>query len=181
MKKLIMWNVITLDGYFESEKPWDLSFHDLIWNDEVQQFGIEQLKSADLLVFGKNTYDGMASHWSTAKGETARYMNSIKKVVCSSSLQKTDWNNTTIVNDALSEIPKLKQQGDGNIFVFGSGNLSESLIKNDLFDEYRLLVTPVLLGKGRLLFKSGIPYRNLKLLEARPLSTGGVILCYQKR
>lgn len=181
MRKLIMWNVITLDGYFEGEKPWDLSFHELIWDDEIEQFGIEQLKSADLLIFGKNTYEGMAAHWQTVEDETSKYMNSIRKIVCSSSIQKTDWNNTVIVHDALAEIPKLKQQGDGNMFVFGSSNLSASLIKNGLFDEFRLLVAPVLLGKGKLLFKSGIPYQQLELLEARPLSTSGVILRYQKK
>jgi dihydrofolate reductase len=178
MRKLIMWNVITLDGYFEGDKNWDLSFHDLIWNEELEKFGIEQLKSADMLVFGAVTYLGMASYWTTAEDETAKYMNSIPKVVCSRTLKTADWNNTTIVEDAGAGMKKLKQEGDGNMFVFGSGKLSETLMKEHLFDEYRLLVAPVLLGKGRLLFNQGLPDQKLTLLEARPLKTGGVLLRY---
>ena len=176
-----MWNVITLDGYFEGEKKWDLSFHDIIWNDEVEQFGIKQLEMADMLIFGKTTYEGMAAYWQAATNETAetaKHMNSIRKIVCSHSLQTADWNNTKIARDAAVEIPKLKEEGDGDMFVFGSGNLSETLTKEGLFDEYRLLVAPVLLGKGNRLFPSGIPYRRFSLLEDRPLKTGGIILRY---
>ena len=178
MRKLIMWNVITLDGYFEGEKAWDLDFHDLAWGKELEDFSIEQLKSADMIIYGEKTYKGMADYWITAEGETAGYMNKIAKVVCSSTLKTAGWKNTTIVRDAVTEIPELKQEGDGNLFVFGSGNLSESLMKADLFDEYRLCVVPVFLGKGRRLFEEGLPYQKLKLLEARPLQTGGVILRY---
>ena len=176
MRKLIMWNVISLEGYFEGEKAWDLDFHDLAWGKELEDFSIEQLKSADMIIYGEKTYRGMADYWSKAEEETAEYMNKIQKVVCSSTLKTANWNNTTIVKDAVNEIPKLKQEGDGNMFVFGSGILSESLMKADLFDEYRLCVAPVFLGKGRLLFSEGLPYQKLKLLEARPLQTGGVIL-----
>lgn len=178
MKKLIMWNVITLDGYFEGEKAWDLDFHTLVWGPELEQFTIDQLKTVDMLIFGEKTYQGMADYWSKAKGQTAEYMNKIPKLVCSSKLLKADWNNTTIVRDAVAELSKLKQQDSGNMFVFGSGNLSESLIKANLFDEYRLCIAPVLLGRGGRLFKEGLPYQKLELLEARPLHTGGVILRY---
>jgi len=178
MRKLIMWNLITLDGYFEGEKNWDLGFHDLVWGKELEQFSIEQLKSADMLVFGGVTYEGMAKYWTTAQGETADFMNRIPKVACSPSLKTADWNNTTIVRDAIAELSKLKKQGNGNMFVFGSGKLSEALMKANLFDEYRLVIVPVFLGKGRQLFNQGLNYQPLKLLEARPLSTGGVILRY---
>ncbi len=183
MRNLIMWNVITLDGCFEGEKPWDLSFHELVWGKELEDFSHEQLASADMLVFGKNTYTGMADYWSKAEGDaaegtTAKSMNAIKKIVCSASLERADWNNTTIVRDALAEIRKLKQEGGGNMFVFGSGMLSESLMNANLFDEYRLVVAPVVLGKGRRLFNEGLNYQKLTLLEARPLATGGVMLRY---
>ncbi|MFH0976307.1 MAG: dihydrofolate reductase family protein [Spirochaetota bacterium] len=178
MRKLIMWNVISLDGCFEGEKAWDLDFHDLAWGKELEDFSIEQLKSADMLVFGETTYKGMADYWTKAEGEIAKFMNEIQKVVCSPTLKTVDWNNTTIVKDAVAELPRLKQEGDGNMFVFGSGILSESLMKANHFDEYRLCVVPVFLGKGRRLFNEGLPYQKLKLLEARPLQTGGVILRY---
>lgn len=183
MRKLIMWNVVTLDGYFEGEKNWDLSFHKLVWGKELEDYSIEQLKSADMLIFGGTTYRGMADYWTKAEGDEAdrkiaEYMNKIPKVVCSRTLKTADWSNTTIVKDTAAGIPELKQQGNGNMFVFGSGNLSESLMKAELFDEYRLCVAPVFLGKGRLLFNQGIPYRKLKLLETHPLAEGGIILRY---
>lgn len=181
MRKLIMWNVVTLDGYFEGEKNWDLSFHELIWGKEIEDFGNEQLKSADMLIFGERTYKGMADYWTKAEGEpgeTAEYMNKLPKVVCSRKRKTADWNNTTIAKDAALEIYKLKQQGNGDMFVFGSGNLSDSLMKAELFDEYRLCIAQVFLGKGRLLFNQGIPHKKLNLLETRPLTTGAIILRY---
>ena len=180
MRKLIMWNVITLDGYFEGEKNWDLNFHELVWGKELEELSLTQLKSADMLVFGATTYKGMADYWTKPEGEIeiAKFMNEIQKVVCSSTLKTADWNNTIIVKDAVTEIPKLKQQGNGDMYVFGSGNLSESLMKAELFDEFRLCIAPVFLGNGRLLFNQGIPHKKLKLLEARPLATGGIILRY---
>ncbi len=180
MRKLIMWNVVTLDGYFEGEKNWDLGFHELVWGEELEEFSLSQLKSADMLVFGTTTYKGMADYWTQAEGEfeIAKYMNEIQKLACSSTLKTADWNNTTIVKDAVAEIPKLKQQGNGDMYVFGSGNLSESLMKAELFDEIRLCIAPIFLGNGRLLFNKGIPQKKLKLLESRPLTTGGIILRY---
>lgn len=183
MRKLIMWNLISLDGCFEGEKHWDLSFHGLVWGKELEDFSAEQLASADMLIFGKNTYQGMADYWSKAEndpaeGTTARSMNALPKIVCSTSLERADWNNTTIVRDALVEIPRLKQEGDGNIFVFGSGILSESLMNANLFDEYRLVIVPVVLGKGKRLFKEGLDYRELTLLKSRQLTSGGVMVWY---
>jgi dihydrofolate reductase len=108
-------------------------------------------------------------------------MNKLPKIVCSTSLQTADWQNTTIVKDAVAELQKIKQEGDGNMFVFGSGNLSESLMKAGLFDEYRLCVAPVFVGKGRRLFAEGVPYQKLKLLQERTLQNGGIILMYSAR
>lgn len=176
-----MWNVISLDGYFEGEKAWDLEFHQTVFGKELQDFSIEQLQTADMLVFGSKTYEGMADYWTTAdedEDEVAKYMNKLPKIVCSTTLQTADWNNTTIVKDAVAEIPKLKIQGNGNMFVFGSGILSESLMKANLFDEYRLCIAPVFLSAGRRLFNEGLPHQKLGLLKEQPLQTGGVILMY---
>jgi len=178
MRRLVMWDLVTLDGYFEGSKPWDLEFHNLVWGDELERFSIEQLDTADALVFGEVTYAGMASYWSKERGEVADRMNRIKKYACSPTLQSVDWNNTTIIKDAVAEIPKLKEAGDGNLFVFGSGKLSDAFIRASLYDEYRLCIAPVILGKGRRLFEDGLPYQALSLLETRPLATGGVILRY---
>ena len=154
MRKLIMWNIITLDGYFEGEQNWDLPFHETIWGPELEKLSTEQLNSADFLVFGRVTYEGMAAYWKTEKGEIAELMNKIPKLVFSGTLDAADWNNTTLVTEnASAEISKLKNQGDGDIYVFGSANLSETFINDNLFDEYRIGIAPVILGAGRPLFK----------------------------
>ncbi len=181
MRKLIMWNLVSVDGFFEGEKAWDLNFHSLAWGKELEDISLEQLQSADMLIFGKETYVGMADYWPKAESEVAeitKIMNKIRKVVCSRTLNAAGWNNTTIVRNAVAEVPKLKQEGDGNMFVFGSSRLSESLFRANLIDECRICVVPVILGKGRRLFRDGVPYQKLTLLEARPLQTGGIILRY---
>ena len=172
MRKLIMWNLLTLDGYFEGAKNWDLPWHERVWGEELEQFSLEQLESTDALLFGRVTYEGMAAYWQTAQGKVAEYMNSLPKVVCSRTLHTADWNNTTLVKDNVAgEVAKLKQQGNGNIFVFGSANLSKTLMNEGLFDEYRLGIAPVIYGKGRLLFSDGLEPQELNLLESRSLST----------
>jgi len=182
MRKLIMWDVVTLDGRFEGEKPWDLSFHELVWGPELEAFSITQLEEASMLVFGENTYKGMADYWPNAEGADVRvapFMNGIAKIVCSPTLEKAEWANTIIVRDAVSEIRSLKEEEGGSMFVFGSSILSESLMNAGLFDEIRLCVAPVVLGRGRHLFTDKNSKRNLKLLEARSLENGGVILRYE--
>ncbi len=178
MKKLIMWNVITVDGYFQGIEPWDLSFHSTVYGDELMQFSIEQLDTAEAVIYGGVTYEGMASYWKNETGPVADRVNRIKKYVCSESIQNADWNNTDILRDAVTSITQLKQEGEGNLFVFGSGILSNSLMKAGLFDEYRLCIAPIILGAGRSLFEDGLPTEQLSLLESRLLSTGGVLIRY---
>jgi dihydrofolate reductase len=182
MRKLIMWNMITLDGCFEGGNPWDLSFHELVWGPELEAFSIAQLQEASALVFGENTYKGMADYWAKAS-ETdpniAPLMNNIAKIVCSPTLENADWNNTAIVRDAVDEIARLKEEAGGPMYVFGSGVLSESLMNAGLFDEIRLCVAPTILGEGRHLFTNGITTRKLNLIESRSLDRGGVVLRYE--
>lgn len=173
-----MWNLVTLDGCFEGAKPWDLDFHALVWGKELEDFSIEQLKTAEMLVFGDRTYQGMAEYWAKEEGAVADYMNALPKIVCSTTRTAADWNNTTIVADAVSGLAERKQEGEGNMFVFGSGNLSEALMKAGLFDEYRLCIVPVFLGNGKRLFNEGLPYKKVTLLEDRQLESGGVIVRY---
>ncbi|MDD5396652.1 MAG: dihydrofolate reductase family protein [Candidatus Moranbacteria bacterium] len=181
MRKIIVWDVVTLDGCFEGRKPWDLSFHDLVWGPELEALSLEQLQEADMLVFGKNTYEGMAEYWTTAEGEgkVTALMNSIAKVVCSSSLEKAQWNNTTIIRDAIPGLKRLKEQGSGPIYIFGSGKLVQSLMNAGIVDEIRLCIAPIILGNGRKLFDDENMTRRLELLESRSLQNGGVILRYE--
>jgi dihydrofolate reductase len=102
-------------------------------------------------------------------------------MVCSRTLQTVSWNNSTLVRDnAAAEVARLKQQGNGNIFVFGSAHLSKSLMIDGLFDEYRIGIAPVIYGNGRPLFSNGSEPQNLELIESRPLSNGCVILRYRR-
>ena len=183
MRKLIMWNIITLDGFFEGNKNWDLSFHELVWGKELEKLSIEQLHSADYLVFGRVTYEGMADYWTKAEGEIADLMNKIPKLVFSKTLKSVDWNNSTLIKDkASAEIKKFKEKGVRDMYVFGSANISETFINDNLFDEYRIGIAPVILGSGRPLFRQGISSRNLSLVSTQQLSTsaGGVVLKFTK-
>jgi dihydrofolate reductase len=178
---------MTLDGYFQGNQNWDLSFHNLVWGQELERLSLEQLQSADYLVFGRVTYEGMAAYWTKAEAETAeqevaKLLNSIPKIVFSKTLKSAEWNNTTIISEnASNEIKKLKEQGGKDIYVFGSANLSETFINDNLFDEYRIGIAPVILGSGRPLFRQGITSKNLSLVSSQQLLTGGVVLKYSKK
>ncbi len=180
MRKLIMWNMVTLDGFFEGPKSWEIDWHDYVWGEELEQLSIEQSKSAGTLLFGRVTYQGMAAYWTSATGEIADFMNTIPKIVFSRTLDKAEWKNTKLVKEnAAEEVAKLKQQPGKDLFIFGSANLSSTLMRHSLIDEYRLGLTPIILGGGNPLFKASPTRLNMKLVEARPLKSGCVILRYQ--
>lgn len=180
MSRLILWNSISLDGYFEGEKSWDVEWFHPFFGEELQAFSLEQLRSAEMLLFGRVTYEGMAAYWTRAQGEVAGYMNKLPKTVVSNKLDRADWANTTLVRgDAAAVVRKLQRQVSGNTFVFGSGKLCAALLDADLFDEVRLSLVPLVLGRGATLFGRGLSRVNMKLLEARPFSNGCVILRYE--
>jgi dihydrofolate reductase len=173
-----MWNMMTVDGFFEGPTRWDLDWHG--WGEELEEFSIEQLREVDMLLFGRATYEGMAAYWSSETGEIADFMNSIPRIVFSKTLEAADWNNTRPVKeDAIEEVKRLKDEPDKNLFVFGSAELCASLTREGLIDEYRIGLSPVALGGGNRLFKPSSERLNLKLLDARPLKLGVVILRYE--
>ena len=179
MRRLVMWNLQTLDGYFEGKAPWDLEFHETAWGDELEQFSLEQAKEVGTLLYGRTTYEGMASYWTKATGPIADFMNDVPKVVFSRTLEAATWKNARLVHrDAAEEVAELKRGEGKDLFVFGSARLSDSLLRRGLFDELRICLAPVVLGTGVPLFKPGTSRQNLALLQARPLATGGVILRY---
>ncbi|HYY48209.1 MAG TPA: dihydrofolate reductase family protein [Thermoplasmata archaeon] len=176
-----MWNLLTLDGYFEGRKNWDIDFHNTVWGEELERLSIQQSKDIGALLFGRVTYQGMASFWPKEKGEIADFMNSVPKVVFSRTMQKAEWNNSRLVRgNAEEEVSKMKRQPGKDLFVFGSANLSAALTRAGLIDEYRLCLAPVVLGGGAPLFKDNPAPLRLKLVEARPLKSGGVVLRYKR-
>ena len=182
MRNLIMFNLITLDGYFEGENKWDIAWHQV--DDEFNEFSIDQLGHADGLIFGRVTYQGMASYWPTADAikndpQVAARMNSIRKYVFSKTIDKVEWNNTQLINgDAVEELTKLKRQPGKDLFLFGSADLASTFTRHNLIDEYRLMVNPIVLGKGCPLFKENGGTQKLKLLNTRSFKNGNVLLYY---
>jgi dihydrofolate reductase len=123
LSKLIMWNLISLDGFFEGTEPWSLDWFQSLFDDELQQVALEQLHSAGALVFGRATYEGMAAYWSSASGEIADLMNRLPKVVFSRTLDRVEWQNASLVkSDVAPEIRRLKSLDKGQIYVFASAD-----------------------------------------------------------
>ena len=182
MRKLFSFNMVTLDGFFEGPNQ-DISWHNV--DAEFNEFAIEQTGTGDTLVFGRVTYQLMASYWPTPDAikddpVVADYMNRVPKIVVSRTLEKAEWNNTRLIkNHVAEEITKLKQQPGKDIAVFGSANLLSTLMQLDLVDEHRIMVNPVILGNGNPLFAKSKDKQNLKLIKTRVFGNGNVLLCYQ--
>jgi dihydrofolate reductase len=178
MAKLIMWNLMTLDGFVEGPSR-DISWHFDVWGEELERLSIEQGKAASGLLFGRITYELMANHWPKETGEVADFMNALPKYVFSRTLKTSNWNNTQLFNDAVAAtVARLKRENSKDILLFGSADLAAHLIPHGLIDEFRIALNPVILGGGTPLFKPGERVK-LKLLDSRTLSTGVVILRYQ--
>ncbi len=175
MRKVIVWNMVTLDGYFEGPKTWEIDWHEYVWGEELERFSLNQAQEAGTLLFGRKTYEGMAGYWQTATGDVAEFMNSIPKVVFSNTLETAGWSNTRLV-----KVARLKQEPGKDLFIFGSANLIGSLTKQGLIDEYRIGLNPLVLGGGTPMFKPSEGRMRLKLLEARPMQSGVVLLRYAR-
>lgn len=174
--------MVTLDGFFEGPDK-ELDWH--VWDEEMNEYANKLLDSADTLLFGRITYQMMASFWPTPAADAedagiAYKMNSLRKFVFSKSLTNISWNNTTLVKeDAAAKILKLKQQQGKDMIIFGSSDFATSLIPHNLIDEYQLIINPVTLGNGRRLFEDINLKLNFKLLSARSFKTGNVLLNYK--
>jgi dihydrofolate reductase len=179
MRRLVAWDLMTLDGYFEGRNPWDLAFHETVWGDELEAFSLEQGKEIGTLLFGRRTYEGMAGYWSQETGAIADMMNSIDKAVATRTLDEATWNNTRLLKgEAAEAVRALKAEEGKDVYVFGSADLLDSLLKAGLVDEYRICVAPVVLGGGNPLFKPQDQQVKMRLESARLLKTGGAILTY---
>jgi dihydrofolate reductase len=175
MRKIVVTEFMSLDGVME-EPRWSFKY----WNDEIAKFKGEESSASDALLLGRVTYQGFAAAWPQSKDEGADYFNSVRKHVVSETLEEPlEWNNSTLIKDNIvEEITKLKQQDGKDIAVHGSATLVQTLMQHDLVDRYRLLVYPVVVGKGKRLFNEGIP-ATLKLLESQSFSSGVVALVYE--
>lgn len=174
MRNIVVNTFLSLDGVMENP-GWTFPY----WNDEIAQFKGDESNAGDALLLGRVTYQGFAAAWPQSKDQGAAYFNGVRKYVVSTTLDKVEWNNSTLIKDnVVAEIAKLKQQDGKDILVHGSGTLVQTLMQHDLVDRYRLLVYPVVLGKGMRLFQEGTT-ATLKLVKAQSFSSGVAALIYE--
>ena len=174
MRKIIVTEFLSLDGVMENP-AWTFPY----WNDDIAAFkGEETDGNSDAMLLGRVTYEGFAAAWPNSPDPGAPYFNSVRKYVVSRTLDKADWNNSVIIRDNVyEEIAKLKQQDGLPIVVHGSATLAQSLIQQGLVDTVRLLVYPVVIGKGKRLFNEDTAAK-LTLVESRPVGGGVLGLIY---
>ena len=172
----------SLDGFFEGPDR-DISWHNV--DDEFNDYAVDLLNNLDVLLFGKVTYELMASYWPTPAAMTddpliAEKMNSLSKIVCSTSLKKVEWENTRLVRqDIAGELATLKEQPGKDLALLGSSDLAVSLAQADLIDEYRVILNPIILGNGKPIFIGLKERLKLKLIKTKTFRSGNVLLCYQ--
>jgi dihydrofolate reductase len=183
MRKLIVFNNVSLDGYFVDAKG-DMSWahkQDAEWN----AFAQENAGGGGELVFGRITYEMMVSFWPTPQAmemmpAVAKGMNQARKVVFSTTLERASWNNTKVVKgDIAAEMRRMKKESGPGMAILGSGTIVAQLAQHGLIDEFQIVVNPIVLGKGRTLF-DGINIKlPLKQTSTRTFGNGNVLLCYQ--
>lgn len=176
MRKLIVTEFMSLDGVIE-DPMWTFKY----WNDETAAFKGEETSNEEPILLGRVTYEGFAEAWPQRTDEESGgvYFNGTRKYVVSTTLDTAEWNNSVLIKDnVVEEIKKLKEEDGSDIVVHGSATLVQTLIKHNLVDRIRLLVYPVVLGKGKRLFNEETT-PSLKLVESRTFSTGVVALVYE--
>ncbi|MDR3718617.1 MAG: dihydrofolate reductase family protein [Bryobacteraceae bacterium] len=185
MRKLIVFNNISLDGYFVDGQG------DMSWaraqDPEWDAFAQENASGGGELLFGRKTYDLMSSFWPTPAAqqyfpEVAKGMNSAPKVVFSRTMDSAAWNNTKLVKgDIAAEVGKMKATPGPGMAILGSGTIVAQLAPEGLIDEYQIVVCPVALGSGRTLFEGLREKLPLRLTKTRAFGNGNVVLCYEPK
>jgi len=182
MGKLSVFNFISLDGYYKDANN-GIDWHQ--HGQEEGEFSAKNLEYDSILLFGRITYEMMASWWPSQNAidlmpEIARGMNQAEKIVCTNTLQHTNWQNTRIMSDdIMAQIAELKKTSPKNITILGSGKLSTQLAEAGLIDTYQIMIDPVAIGKGTSVFSGIQEHLNLKLSNTRSFKSGTVLLSYE--
>lgn len=178
MGKVIVYEYMTLDGIMEAPEKWQFPY----LSPDVAESIQSQISAADAILLGRVTYDIFAASWPIRTHNefgVADKLNSVPKYVFSSTLEQPLWNHTTQVKEKVpEEIARLKHVYDGNLAILGSATLVQSLMSSGLIDEFQLMVYPIILGNGKLLFTEGNQLA-LKLVEVKKFSSGTLLLRYQ--
>jgi dihydrofolate reductase len=191
MRKLLVIEFVSLDGVYQA--PGDPSedreggfphggWQRQYFDDVLGAAAAEGMAAADAQLFGRKTYEIMAAFWPKAPSDDpiAQYLNGVQKYVASRTLSTVEWENTELIRgDVVEAVRALKQQPGNNIGVLGSGDLVQTLMRNDLVDEYSVSIFPLVLGSGKRLFRGGEPRTNLQLVDSKTTGTGGVLLTYR--
>ena len=185
LRKIIVTTWITLDGFLagpNGEMNW------VMVDQEMGQYEVDLVSSADTLIFGRVTYESFAGSWphvpenpSVSEGEKeyARILNSMRKIVFSKSLEKAEWNNSQLMKEVLpEEITRMKQEPGKDMVIYGSASIVQALTNLGLIDEYQLLVHPVVLGSGKPLFTGIAKPVQLRLSQTKSFPSGVIGLYY---
>lgn len=181
MRRIIVSEWVTLDCVFDAETMGQ--WFDPYYSDDRAECIKGGILASDAFLLGRATYEMLAPYWSSLKNNEmgiADKLNNVPKYVVSSTLTNAEWHNSTLINkNVVKEITRLKQQPGQDILITGSATLVQSLMAANLIDEYRFLVHPIILGRGKRFFKDGMPTTKLKLVNTKTLDLGVMLLCYQ--
>lgn len=185
MRKIVVFNLISLDGFFAGEDG-NIDWH--MVDDEFNDFAVEHTKEFGAIIFGKTTYQLFEDFWPKALHdpkmspedlEVAKTIDDVEKIVFSKSLKEVTWKNSKLFHEIdPEEVKKWKAEEGKPIAIFGSGTIVQQFTKLGLIDEYRILVNPVILGKGKSMF-AGVEMQKLKLINTRTFGNGNVLLTYE--
>jgi dihydrofolate reductase len=185
MGRIVVTEFISLDGVIEDpggaedfkHGGWSFEFSR---GDEGDRFKLDEALNSDALLLGRVTFEGFADAWPTRSGEFADKFNTMPKYVVSSTLDKAEWTNSTVLKGDIAEaVSKLRREIDGDIVVHGSAQLVQTLFERDLVDELRLMVFPVVLGSGKRLFGDTSDKKRLRLVDAKTVGEGVAILIHE--
>jgi dihydrofolate reductase len=183
--RIVVTEFVSLDGVMEGPAG-DDDFVRGAWSFEVDRgeegdkFKLDETLETQALLLGRRTYEGFAAAWPSRAGEFADKFNNMPKYVVSSTLEDPEWNNTTVLRgDPREEVSNLKREQEGDIVVHGSAQLVHALVENDLVDELRLMVFPVVLGTGKRVFGETSDKKRLKLADSKTVGDGVTILVYE--
>jgi dihydrofolate reductase len=186
MARIVVTEFVSLDGVMEDPGGaedfkyggWSFEFSR---GEDGDKFKLDETMGTDALLLGRVTYQGFADAWPSRTGEFADKFNSMPKYVVSSTLDQAEWSNSTVLKgDVVQAVSKLREGPGGDIVVHGSAQLVQTLLENDLVDELRLMVFPVVLGSGKRLFGDTSDKKPLRLVDSRTVGDGVSILIYRR-
>ncbi|WP_436866136.1 dihydrofolate reductase family protein [Staphylococcus pseudoxylosus] len=190
MRKLVVFLHSSLDGFVEGPQgAMDIGW--IVYNHELEDFANEVLQTADTIVWGRKTYEMMYDYWPTVSSNEnaskhelnhAKWIENVEKVIFSKALNRVDWHNSRLVKkNVKDEIIHMKQQEGKDIVVLGSPRFAHYLMQLDVVDEYKMTVSPTLIGKGLPLFQNIHEQVDLKLIDSKTFESGALGLIYQKK